>query len=819
MSEKLSHVFFRNELEGTVAFKQRTRYGKKNEDEEQDEEETDEIDYTLKQESFADSRINFRAQRQRRIQNRNPALNVPVHQEYIEITFHSTFDSSFFSARYFRNFGLSPVSFNHLNTVVVFAITDLEKFRDFDRQIQLFINNDNPAENVNYNTDIKFIVDYHFFSRERILHFTQDKPHLVINLIDDPALFQQLILPVENRLIEYLNQNQVEFYADLSLGKIELLNAPVEIVKEIADNFDIIQSINSVSAGIVRPNRFNMPEISFGFTIVNADEDLPIIGVIDTGISNQNPLSEIIVNDNNFDLTGTSVVLDSVNHGTSVAGFAALGAQLIPNHIGNFRADARLLPIKVLDQAASHIPALEIIRLIRNAHEIYNVQIFTLTICYTEHKRYNDAASEYAFALDKLSQELNILIFISIANTHTDDLADLATGQIVGYPQHFESEISNLCAPAESMNNITIGAAADNLENNTLQRVSPGGTVPALYSRTFHIDWGHHSITRRKINKMLFKPDVCNYGGDFSPMLDPSATGLKVLSAIPGRFFEREAGSSYAAPLTANLAARLIKLYPSLAANMQTVKAMIINSAQFEIATGLFNLPITKRTHILGNGIPDAEICQYSSKDRITLILEDSIKPGDIKSYPIKLPGYLLDLDRKSALLRIEATLCFKFNPTKNNQVAYCPVHIAFGMFRNLPLQEYQLVADGPPRSVGINDNTSNQFTFNHSWSQDYYYKSKMLSNTQKIGFSISKAVLEEENCTFKIAVNSKLHKLLSAVDAAANNIEHSFSLVITIAESPVKGKNTGNLYNHILAENTMEIISDIENLEGDLEA
>lgn len=140
-------------------------------------------------------------------------------------------------------------------------------------------------------------------------------------------------------------------------------------------------------------------------------------------------------------------------------------------------------------------------------------------------------------------------------------------------------------------------------------------------------------------------------------------------------------------------------------------------------------------------------------------------------------------------------------------------------MFRNLPLQEYQLVADGPPKSVGINDNTSNQFTFNHSWSQDYYYKSKMLSNTQKIGFSISKAVLEAENCTFKIAVNSKLHKLLSAVDASANNIAHSFSLVITIVESPVKGKNTGNLYNHILADNIVEVISDIENLEGDLEA
>src|SRR5689334_20986148 len=67
--------------------------------------------------------------------------------------------------------------------------------------------------------------------------------------------------------------------------------------------------------------------------------------------------------------------------------------------------------------------------------------------------------------------------------------------------------------------------------------------------------------------------------------------------------------------------------------------------------------------------------------------------------------------------------------------------------------------------SVGINNNETSNFVFSESWSQDYYFKPKMLSNTQKISFSISKKVLLEENCVLKIAVNAKLHKLLSELD------------------------------------------------------
>ena len=250
---------------------------------------------------------------------------------------------------------------------------------------------------------------------------------------------------------------------------------------------------------------------------------------------------------------------------------------------------------------------------------------------------------------------------------------------------------------------------------------------------------------------------------------------------------------------------------------MQTVKALIINSANVEDRKDIFNLPITRQTHVLGNGVPDVDVCQFSTKDRITFVLEDTIIPGEIKSYPIELPEYLLERDRQTGLVAVEATLCFKFEPIKNNQVAYCPLQVAFGIFKNVPLEEYEMDEDGRiTASLGINDNTTAHYVFSQSWSQDYYYKAKMLSNAQKIRFTISKKVLIEESRIFKIAVLSRLHKLLDPAATAKYNRALSFSLVITVKENPVKRENSGLLYDEMLRINSLEVINDIDNLEAE---
>ena len=89
------HRIFRNPQEGVAKFRQLTRYG-----DNQQEEETEEKDYTPKREDFIRSIKQYTQGKANREANRNVALEVPARVELIEFTFHDVFDSSIFENRY-----------------------------------------------------------------------------------------------------------------------------------------------------------------------------------------------------------------------------------------------------------------------------------------------------------------------------------------------------------------------------------------------------------------------------------------------------------------------------------------------------------------------------------------------------------------------------------------------------------------------------------------------------------------------------------------------------------------------------------------------
>jgi len=289
----------------------------------------------------------------------------------IEIVFHDVFDSDVFENRYRANFGLSPTRYSIFNTVGLFVVISEDKFDYFIQQLQIFIDTTNHS-NPQYHPAIKYIKEFTFYSSEKIIKYKELKPHVIIDFIDNVEIFLNYIQPIERRLKQYLDENEIRDFQDLNNNKIELLNITVNNLKEIADNFDILQSINSYAAGFVKPDIFNLSDKSFGFTISNSSEDLPIIGIIDTGISAETPLRDLIVNtDNNLNLTSTEINIDEANHGTAVGALAAFGKKFYLNPIGSFEADAKLLSIKILNGSSGYIIESEVLRLIREAHQIY----------------------------------------------------------------------------------------------------------------------------------------------------------------------------------------------------------------------------------------------------------------------------------------------------------------------------------------------------------------------------------------------------------------------------------------------------------------
>lgn len=135
--------------------------------------------------------------------------------------------------------------------------------------------------------------------------------------------------------------------------------------------------------------------------------------------------------------------------------------------------------------------------------------------------------------------------------------------------------------------------------------------------------------------------------------------------------------------------------------------------------------------------------------------------------------------------------------PVQESHIAYCPVCIAFGFFNNKEINNQ--------KGEYINLNAG------LSWSEDYYFGTKLLSNCQKVTFRLSKEVLAREQFVLKLAVNCKLHKLLNQNQKLELNQENPFSLVIALSELPYKGKLSGNLYSELEVINNLENIADLE--------
>jgi hypothetical protein len=809
---KKPHLYFRNPLEGVEKYRSRSRFPGAEEEIEEDKQKN----YSPKRKEWIKDLGNYYFLKSQKERRRNKEIKIPAEIDYLILEFFDYFDAPEFETQYIRDFGLESVHYEKFNTVGYFAVINKDNFQNFINELNKFIH-----EEINYNPNIKFIKNFDFLSYDKILKLTEFRENFILNLFIPLYLYDNSVRPILKVLESYLIENSVDYSIDINNDRIELYNCNLNQVKEIVDNFDIIHSVNSPLAGIIRPSAFNQPIREYGFSISNSSEELPVIAIMDSGISSRTPLAPILINqENEFDITHTSPFRDSADHGTGVAALAALGRSLYPNHTGNFNADAKLLSIKLISESEGFISQKKVEELIREAHNKYGIKLFVLTVGYSVPLHNCEQVSNYALLLDKLSYELDILIFISTGNAHGLNfcMVNPLSKEVKPYPSQFDNPDYNICPPSESYNNITCGAIADNFEDYHINCYSTDKNFPASYTRKFNIPANHEFRKKRRISNQLVKPDIVCAGGDSTRDLEIKESGLKYLSAIDGHYFDKWIGTSYSAPLAANIAAKLIKEYPALSNNLQTVKALLINSSRIPGSGDSFkSLRETRLMDLVGKGNPNEFYCLYSDENNITMILEDSILPNNVKAYPVQLPTYLNTLIKNKSLVEVNATLCYKFNPVTNNQICYLPVHISFGIFKNKPLIEKGIDKKGKAVDIGINNNKTENIMIRESWSEDYYYKAKMLSNCHKQRFFIARDNLISERNIFKITIKCKLHKLLPTNIKDNYNIEHPFSLVISFRENLNEIDLTNQLYNEMILINKLEAIAELH-AEAELE-
>jgi hypothetical protein len=819
------HVFLNNDKSNNPKFNRQRNVGggKKNQSDNEDEIETNEpkIIQDFQKDRLRTNNVSFYAKRKTR--NSNRTIEFPDYIDLIKIKFYCIFNNNSpgykLKEEFYNRYGLFPIEYKDFNKTVVFEVSDNERFNNFKRHLKIIIESPSGAsyENKEYNL-IALIHEFEFIdSRSRV--FTFNENGVLLNLISSSNPIYNI---QKNALFEFLSNNIMDFsYFESSPDIIEIKEIKKSNIRLIADNFDIVKAVVSSRVEKIRPGYLG-PIREYGFEII-VNDSIPTIGIIDTGVEKIEPLRSLIM-DESIDHTNSTAFWDEVGHGTLVAGLVALGDDFYKISKTSYDSKAKIFVIKVLQEDNDSLDIPRLLNDIRFAKNEYGIKIFNMSLVIPNAKKYNETFSQFAYELDRLAFEEDVLVFISVGNFNDKSLRALIEEEPHPdheYPDFFykldsstdvhKCEDTNICVPSESLSNISIGALAGNLQETDNSDITPNDLYPAYYTRKFHYDFNQTINTQiiKQKNKHLNKPDFVFDGGD----LFNENSGIEILrspSVSTDKFFGRTCGTSLSTPLITSYAAEILNFYPKL--KTQTVKALLINSAKYYTKNKLPHFkskPESLLKSLVGFGKPNKEELIINKNNSITFIIEESINIGEIIKIPINLPEYLKKSGNK---LQFDISLCYSFRPIKDNQLNYLPLHISFNLVRDIEIED---IANGVAKKS--DDTPGNKAIFgikNFGWSEDHFgIDTRLLSNSQFMPYRLQPNDYEMIGNSLALSVrclakNEYVNELQKA--------SHDFSIVIKISEI-ITNETGNNLYSEMISINNY---IDIDNsLSPDLES
>jgi hypothetical protein len=800
------HLFLKNEKSTNPTFNRKRGFSSnERESEEPEEQEEEKVLDSTRISQFRTYYRQFNSDRESRRGKRT--IEFPSVIDLVEISFFKTFNNELRKI-FFERYGLDVLELKSYNRTVVFEVVDSNLFAVFERHINFIISSDVPVPYSGEDFNVLALMHSFRFISKR--NFSTEDEGVNLKLISSSNSVARL---QKDQLIDYLNTLGLELTLSTETPDIISVSMISSNDKEyIEDNFDIVESITSSRALHVRPGTFGPMRVDYGFQ-VSIPDNLPRVGVIDTGITQISPFNGLIEN-YSYDHTGSGSFNDVVGHGTLVAGLIIFGDELPSSVQSNYIAKAKVVAIKAIHRDNDSLNIAKIIHDIREEKRRNGTRIFNMSLNSVLSKRYNSTYSDFAFELDKLAFEEDLVVFLSVGNFDSTALHGYIQVNVHSdhnYPVFFykldrtspshSCENTNICEPSDSLNNISVGALAANLEPGDNSDISPTNLHPAYYTRKFHLDFEQNvngvALGRNQKNKNLNKPDFIYDGGD----LFTHDAGMEVL-AVPGSWYTRTAGTSLSTPLIASLAAQVIHQYPQF--NMQSVKALLLNSSSHYKHTDFPEFSTNEKLYkkLIGYGKPDKSKLFNGSNESIVLVIEDKIKAGEIMTMPLHLPDYIKTSGNK---LKIDISLCYKFNPVHKDHLNYNPLHISFNVVKNSPISNF---STGTAADYGI----KNAF----SWSEDHFGLDNLIfSNAQFKSYTLQPNDLKNVDGTIGIAVRCLVKNNLTTIHSSTEN---EFSLVIRLTEI-IKNSISNSLYDQVRSLNNVVDITVISDADLDLDA
>lgn len=431
--------------------------------------------------------------------------------------------------------------------------------------------------------------------------------------------------------------------------------------------------------------------------------DAPAVCVIDSGIQEAHVLLQPGIDQaaSHCFLPGeaATAVADEVaagGHGTRIAGAVLYGEDVptdgepqLPFWIQNARVlnAQNAMPVELFPPEALR-KVVERFNDGPRQTRIFNHSINASSYCRTRYM------SSWAAEIDQLCSERDVLIVQSAGNLPvqgTSPFLGIADHLVVGreYPAYLAENSARIANPGQSLQALTVGSIAyDAAEQGAWRTFAtyPGG--PSAFSRTGPGIWN------------VIKPEVVEYGGDAArtnnapPNIQaggviPAACPNLVRSTLhgPGPAADRDtAGTSYAAPKVARIAAQVQRVLPTESALLY--RALVVQSAQWpawaeDILTRLRNpqpnmTPAERQAlyaaassafRSLGFGIPDAVRATTNTDHRTTLITrgDTEIHAGGCHVYQVPIPAELRQ-QADEFDVRIDVTLSYVAQPRRTRR-------------------------------------------------------------------------------------------------------------------------------------------------------
>jgi subtilisin family serine protease len=870
--------------------------------EEDDREEKEEFDRNYERQKAA-LQINLNSYSTNiALKYQNRTIEVPADIDYLKIDFLVTFADTleWDTKSYFtRTFGIHPIQYYNFNKSVLFEISDRQLFRNFLTLVQQFVSSRAQTSVAGQPfSRITLIQRFELLTREMLLKRQLTERGATSSVVlqlthSDGSALEAEKNRIQTSLIDYLQAIDLAIPIAYRLeGDFLAVNSLTEeYLIEILDNFDLVASVQSIRIPRVHLTAHGATIRNYDFTISTVIGTLPSVVIIDNGINRIPPLDPVLAN--------TGYTFDLVYppyrplgwHGTAVAVITATGESFYSTTDRSLTAHCKIISYRVFENEGGGIDFIAFETNIRNA-AASSVKLFNLSLN-IDAKPYNGDYSFFGFLLDRLAYELQVIFFISAGNLDSNDLYNIYDrmqtppyAALLDYPAHYFSpdEFSpehscvgtNLKVPGESLNNMTVGSIADNLNEGALTDLSLDKLTPAYYTSKYHVSSFHKvngsRLKTKHINFRINKPDIVYPGGDYGV----ESAGIQVVGSGIGRdFYRQECGTSFSAPFATNLAARIAYKYPTI--NTQSIKALIINSASptapssflqahlntlkekfslVEFGKTLNSLNRSEKLKInkwfnqedllkklIGHGKPNPVKALSSDEKTITVILEDSIRINTHKAIPIRLPNYLNAFTSvRNPIVNVDATLSFSFKPDFTEQMGYNPLHISFNFIKTFgdpnrtakiaayrkdpddgSLSFYTTLHRGAVDAKTKNDRRKSALgvkTNLETWSDDFYPNIRQFSNCQKLSLKVNVNDLNKVGNDLSLIVrckgkNDAGFELQSYLDE-----EHPFSIVLTFSEKGNDQFREINFYDRFVSINpTVDIISTLEAEADDLEA